>query len=95
MYYFHIGSITGLFIVQCISYPDVAFSFFFLNKPTICIEEKLEFAVSSPAHQESLGTWFDKWTYSTGVWYEFIWLTFRLYDHKFKVIFFFKYRPLS
>lgn len=60
--------------MQCISYPDVVFGFFFLFffiiKSTIYIEEKLEFAVSSAHHRESLGTWFDERTYSTGVWYE-------------------------
>lgn len=63
--------------MQYISHPDVAFGsffFFFFHKPTIYIEENLEFAVSYPHHQESLGTWFDEWTYSTGIWYEVFWL---------------------
>lgn len=97
MYYFHIWSITGLCMVQCTSHPDVAFGFFFFfNKPIIYIEEKLEFAVSYPHHQESLGTWFDEWTYPTGIWYDVFWLTVRLCYHKFKtVFFFFKCCPLS
>lgn len=63
--------------------------FFFFNKPIIYIEEKLEFAVSYPHHQESLGTWFDEWTYPTGIWYDIFWLTVRLCYHKFKTVFFF------
>lgn len=61
----------------------------FFNKPTIYIEEKLDFAVSYPHHQESLGTWFDERTYSTGIWYEVYWLPVRLYSQMFKMMNFF------